>query len=220
MKSVLDIDPSNTNEDKNLNFYVATASDWIGEYLGRKDFSYRWRTEYYGGTNTQRLPLNFRPVYTSPTPVVILGQNGAFGAMSGGGSGTTLTYGQDFVLQVDQPINASGIGTSRCGLLIRLNAYWNRPWRRSWPYLTPYYGQDYGQIQVQYQAGYTVDDLPSQIREACNILVSNIRFLFPLGVALNSESYEERSVSIIGEKKDYLMGIVKPMLFPYRNWKF
>lgn len=219
LKSILGIDFQNSNEDKNLNFYIEQASSWIEEYLDRPGgLGLATTTEYYGGTNTQTLRLRRRPVYVNPIPVVYLDESGYFGSASGAytASNSQLNYGTDFCLQIDQPDGNS----SRSGILIRIGNWWPRPLIRQGGLLSPYVGPSFGSIRVTYAAGFTIDNLPALIRAATNLLASRMRYLMPLGMEISSESYEDRSISLVAERKDYLMSIVKPMLVTFRNWTF
>ena len=216
LKAQLEIDSGDTSEDKKLNFFVEIASSWIEELLNRPGLSYKSRTEFYNGTGTQRLLLRSRPVYTTPTIQVSVDESGYFGQPSGSfDTNTALTYGDDFYLQTDQED-----GTSRCGILIRNGTYWPKPRVRQAGLLAPFLGIGFGVVKVVYSAGYFVDNLPPAIRFACNLLVAKMRHLMPLGLELTSESYEERSMSWVGERKDYLLALVKPMIHPYRNRNF
>lgn len=216
LKKILEIPDTDTSEDVKLNFLIEQASIWIEEYLNRPLF-YRERTEFYRGTGRRKLLLRARPVYTTPPIRLFLDGGGAYGSTTDAfDPGTTeKIYGEDFALQIDQPD-----GTSRSGILLRLNGYWPTPGVRSQGMLSPYLGESLGTIKVIYTAGYTIDKLPAKLRLACNTLVARLRHFFPLGLELNSESYEERSISWAGERKDYLLALVKPLLHSYKNWKF
>lgn len=215
LKEVLEIDPLNTTEDTKLLFFIEQATSWIKELLNRHGLEYKSRTEYYRGTGTQKLLLKSRPVFTTPTIQVFVDEQGYFGAASGAfGSTTAWTYGVDFTIQPDQED-----GTSRSGILYAINRYWPKPSARQRGLLTPFLSPDLGSIKIIYTAGWTTDNMPAIVRQACNLLVSKMRYIFPLGMELSSESYEDRSISILGERKDYLLGGIKPMLIPYfRNW--
>lgn len=216
LKTFLEIDPDDTQEDKKLNFLLEQATDWIAELLNRPGLFYKSRTEYYAGTNRATLLLRSRPVYTTPTIQVWVDEGGFFGSVDGSfGDSDEKTYGDDFALQIDQDD-----GTSRSGILVRIKGVWPRPVQRSRGLLAPYVGRAFGNVKVTYTAGYTVDTLPSLLRQACNTLVSKMRYLFPLGMELSSESYEERSISILGERKDYLLSLVKSQILGFRNWVF
>lgn len=188
--------------------------------MGRPGLTFGQKMEFYKGTGTQKLPLKFRPVYAAPTIQVTVDEAAYFGSAPGAfvGSPTAqpLVYGVDFCLQIDQP---DGL-TSRSGILWRINDYWPRPQVRQAGLLSPFIADDPGSIQVIYTAGYTLDNLPSAFRVACNTLVARLRYIFPLGMELGGEGYEERSISLVTEHKDYLLSLVKPMLFQYRNWHF
>lgn len=222
LKSVLQIQPENTNEDLTLNFYLEWASNWLEELTNRQ-FVYKTRTLPYKGTGTQKLLLRHRPVYPAPSgnysPIsVSYNSQGYFGCASGAFTGTDATqlvYGVDYALQVDQDD-----GGSRCGILWRINDYWYKPTVREAGYLFPFVSDDPGSYQITYSAGFTVDTLPGQLRAACDLLASAYRYCFPLGMALGHDSYQERSISIIHDKKDYLLALVKPHLSSFTNWKF
>lgn len=222
MKSILEIDPADTSEDKKLLFLVEWASAWIEEVLGRP-LAYKTRTDYYQGSGTQKLQLRARPVYASPPApygalAVVVDEGGNFGAASGafqGPGAIPLVYGQDYTLRIDQ-----ADGGSRSGLLIRIGNYWPRPMVRQTGLLSPFVGDDTGSVQVTYTAGYTQDTLPAQLRAAVNLLVARMRYILPLGVELGSESYEDRSISVITSEKQGLLALVNPLIMSFRNWHF
>lgn len=215
LKAVLQIPAGDTSEDVTLGFYATWASAWIEELLDRP-LTYQSRTEYYDGNGTNKLPLKARPVFTTPTIAVNVDESGAWGAPSDSfGSETALTWGEDFALKLDQ-----SNGSSRCGLLIRLNDVWPRRAVRSAGLLSPWLEPSLGSIKVTYTAGYTPDTLPEFIRTAAIFLVSKMRHILPLGVELTSESYEERSISWSPSQKNYLLGLVRPLLWTSRNWSW
>jgi len=223
IKSFLEIEPNDTSEDKKLNFYIEMVSQWIGEILNRPDFSYQFRTQIISGSGTQRILLRFRPVYPmigTPQQLTVTVDEGAyFGCASGSFTSNPgvqpLTYGVDYCLEIDQVD-----GSSRSGVLWRLNDYWPRPFAREIGILSPFAVPDTGSIQVQYMGGWTCDTLPAVFRLAINMAVAKLRSFFPLGIPLGSESYEERSVSYIIEKKNYIINDLRPLIWSWRNWKF
>lgn len=217
LKSILDIAPGNQAEDRNLNFMITHVSSWIEEILNRPGMSYASRTEFYDGTNTPALLLRSRPVFTTPTIQVWVDSQGAFGAASGAftGDGAELTWGNDFYLRIDQDN-----GSSRSGILYRNGGVWNKRTARQQGWLSPFVIAAPGTIKVTYTAGFTVETLPPVFRQACELLIARLRTIMPLGMEIGSESYEERSISLITPAKDYLINLVKPMLWPFRNWKF
>ena len=217
LKKVLEVHPLDTVEDAKLSLFAAWASSMIEEFLGRPDFSYAVRTEYYNGTGTQKLLLRHRPVRTSPAIQVYVDEAGYYGAPEGSFDATltALTYGTDFALQLREEGKPS-----RTGILVRLRNLWPEPAVRQPGLLSPFLGDPFGNIKVVYGGGYLLDDLPPVFRAACNLLVARLRYLFPLGMELNSDSFEDKSIGIAGERKDYLMSLIKPMLFNYRNWRF
>lgn len=218
LKAVLDIHPLNSTEDKKLNWFIEWSTGWLENVIGR-DVTFKQRTQFYGGSATQKLLLRNRPVFPnigqSDVIQVFLDESGNFGSTSGSfDAGTTaLTYGQDFALEIDQDD-----GTSRSAILYRLGNLWPRPSVRQRGLLSPFLGPSIGNIKVVYTAGYTADTLPAQLRLACNLLVARLRYLFPLGMEIGSEGYEERSIGLVAERDDYLLSMVKPMVLQYRNW--
>lgn len=216
LKAALEIDPADSSEDLRLNFFLKSASAWIETFLGRPGMEKKSRTEYYNGTGTQALSLRHYPVDGSVTPQVWEDRQGLWGNAPDAFAATTaLTHGTDFSLAID-----SDDGTSRSGLLIRNNAAWPRPDLRQRGFLSPWVGDARGNVKVTYTGGYTADTLPADIVMACVSLVGRMRHVFPLGVPLSSESYEDRSISVLIGDKNYLMGQVKHMLMPYRNFRF
>ena len=156
-------------------------------------------------------------MFPSPTPQVFVDEGGYYGAASGAfNAGTTaLTYGTDFTVQWDQED-----GTSRSGIVVRIGDVWPKPSVRQRGYLSPYVWDDTGSVKVVYTAGHTVDTIPAQLRMAAKLLVARLRYLFPLGMELGSESYEERSIGLVAERDNYILSVVKPMIHSHRNWKW
>jgi hypothetical protein len=218
LKAILEIAPDNTTEDKKLWFFVEYASDLIEELLDRRGMSFAARTQYYDGSGTPLLRLRSRPVHVSPEIQVYVDEQGGYGQVSGSfdSSTTALTYGTDFYLKLS-PDDAT---RSRSGLLVRHNNFWNKRSARQRGLLAPFVAPGFGSIKVVYSGGYTVEDLPPAFRAATNLLVARLRYLFPLGMPIGSESYEERHISLLDQRKDYLMSLVRPMILSYRNWSF
>lgn len=216
LKSIFEIDPDDTIEDMNLGFYTEQASQWIEEVLNRPGFSYASRTEIYKGTGTPKLLLRSRPVYATPTIQVFHDSGANFNSSDDPyNDESALTYGQHFCLDID-----TGTNKSRSGILYKIGDAWIRPSYRQMGYLSPFLGPDRGSLKIIYTGGYTVDDLPAGLRLACNLLVSKIRACFPIGMELSSEGYEERSLRYVTSQKEKLLSLVKPLIMPYRNWKF
>lgn len=215
LKTILEIDPDDVQEDTKLNLLIEQAAEWIGEIINRPNLLYKLRTEYYDGNGTNRLLLNARPVFPA-TMSIWEDEYGNFGSTSGAfSSNTALVYGEDFALQIDDEN-----GLSRSGIVFRIKDVWPISWTRGRGLLAPYPVQCQGCIKVQYGAGYTIDTLPSVFRTACNTLVAKMRSFYPLGMQVTSEGYEELSMSFSEDQKSYLTGLVKGLVFPYRNYAF
>ena len=222
LKTVLEIPLAYTGEDAKLNFLIEQASSWIEELLNRPGFTYKQRTEYYAGPGTQKLLLRSRPVYPWTTDstkkiTVNVDDSGYYGAPSGSfnATDTLLTYGDDYVCQID-----SDDGLSKSGILVRIGDFWPRPIVRQRGYLSPYAAQSFGNVKIVYYGGHTVETLPAAFRMAANLLVARLRAVFPLGAETSSESYEERSISIVTGEKNKLLDLIKPIIWPYRNWRW
>jgi hypothetical protein len=216
VKKVCDINLDDHSEDSKLNFFIEQASDWILEYLDRHDIEKKERTQYYNGSGTLQLQLRYRPVFTTGLRVWV-SSNGFFGQTSGAfDPSTELIFGTGFALKIDQDD-----GTSRSGLLIRMDGnYWPKRAVRTRGLLASFLGPSFGSIKVTSTAGYTIDTIPSQLRSACNLLVTRMRYLWPLGMEIQNESYEERSIGFFVRNKNYLMSAVLPMIHSYKNWSF
>lgn len=214
VKSLLGISMSNNCDDKLLGFLIEHASNWIQEWLGR-DLEYKQRTEYYNGSGTIYLPLRARPVYATGLQVRV-DERGFYGTPTDAFDDDPLEYGSAYCLAIDQDD-----GTSRSGLLVRID----RPWRKALyggrGMLSSWMGPSPGSIKVTYNAGYNVDTLPGIVRHACALVVARMKYVLPLGMELTSDSYEVKSIAMNPSEKNYLMSqILKPMLLPYRNWTF
>lgn len=227
LKTLLEIDPSDTSSDKKLSFFNEHAANIIEELLDR-DFTYKSRVRYYDGTGTQKLLLRHRPVYPSPPApfsslAVIVDEAGLYGtapnSYGNNAANKPLVYGTDYTLKIDMDD-----GGSRSAILYRINEFWPKPFSRVRGMLTPFVGVDMGSVQVTYTAGYTVDTLPAGFREAAGLLIARMNSLWPLGLPLNSESYGDSAGSVgmgyFNQFHDLLTGLVKPLLYMHRNWSF
>lgn len=220
LKSYLEISPDDTEEDKKLFFLIDLATNWIEELLDRSLFL-KERTEYYSGTGTQQLLLNCRPIIDPTSVVVVTNQTGYYGSNPNTSGETALEYGGNngFAVKLDGNDN-DGNPISKCGILIRIGQYWEKPQVRTWGLLSPFLGNGFGNIKVTYTAGYTIDSMPALLRGACNFLVARLRYILPVGFELSGDSYEEKNYSFASSQKQYLIGQVWPMLQNFRNWNF
>lgn len=218
-KKIFEIDPANPAEDGKLLFFIEQASDIIGTFLDRPGIEYKQRTEIYQGTGATTINLKSRPVFPLDNGgiQVFVDEYALFGSASGAfDPGTTmLTYGKDYCLKIDRDD-----GGSRSGILYRVGDYWPRRACRQRGLLSPFMGVDTGSVKVVYTGGYTCDTLPAGLRAACNFLVAKMRSIMPTGMEVGSESYQDRSMSFVTSRQDYLLGLVRPRLIPYRNWSW
>ena len=218
LKIFMEKDLDDSSEDEKLMLLIPIASNWIINWLNRKEFDYKQRVEYYDGNGTNKICLKAYPAFVDSvrTIQVIIDDNGGYGQIPGSFTGTPLTYGNDFFLQVD---DSDGV-TSHAGILIRNNDLWSKQRKRAFGLLTPFLGKAYGTIQVTYWGGYAPDNIPSEIRFAANNLVSRLNFLLPSGFELSGSTFQEQTVSIFAPQKNYLMSLVTPMIQSYRNLRF
>lgn len=207
VKTVLGV--TDTSEDTLLNLLITWASNAIEEYCDRV-FGTATYTEFYSGSGTPYLTLNQRPV-TSITSVYL--DNGAYwGSASGAfGSSTLLTAGTDYALVKDQ-----ANGSSRCGLLYRINGCWDRPLSYSPGLIAPFDGPATGNAKVVYVGGYAT--VPTNVALACQLAVASVRQMAQYGQALQSEGYEEYSYTLVAAARRHVLSPeVRSMLARYRN---
>lgn len=223
VKAYLQIPSDSTSEDQKLLLLISVASNWIQELLNRPGLFYQQRTEIYCGTNTQKLLLRSRPIKSTDPMTVVVDENANFGYTSGAytNSQNVLTSGAQggYCLYIDQP---DGI-TSRSAILLKIGSVWEKQYSRQGGregLLTPFVTMDMGSIQVTYYGGYTQDNLPSQVRYACFALVAKMRATLPNTFPMSSQSWEDISVSILGDRKNYLLAGVMDMLWSFRNYRW
>lgn len=176
--------------DAQLDLLITQCSARIEEFCGRVFAGGQVaRTEYLSGQGYPELPLRQRPVIT--TGLRVWEDNAAYSGQASGAfdSTTELTIGTDFFLKVDQ-----ADGSSRCGLLVRLNGTWMRP--RSWEggAINPKDLIGLGNYKVTYTAGYAT--VPTDIQQACMILCAAVKNRAQFGQEPISESKENQSYTL------------------------
>lgn len=225
IKLVLQLDPDDHSEDFTLGLYNEWTADIFEQVLDR-EIGYDIRTRVYPGTGTQKLRLRQRPVYPLAPPSkasnlpftalsVVVDENAAYGYATGAFTNTPLVLGSDYTIRPDLDD-----GGSREAILYRINDYWPVPFVRQQGTLSPFIGPDLGSVQVTSTAGYTVDTLPASLRMCAEMIISRLRYIFPLGMQLTSESYIERSIGLSEDNRRYLLQMAKPFLLPWKNWSF
>lgn len=192
IKSYLLMPPGYTLEDVRLTAWLAQVGAVMEEYLGRiiGQNSY---TEFYDGQGTENLLLKQRPIYS----VQNLWYNcaGYWGDPNLVNPGSVfqtpqdlLIEGQDYAIRRDQPD-----GSSRSGILYKIDDIWEPFIRRRPGILSPTVEIGYGNLMVEYTAGYAT--VPLDLTLACDMCVAYLRSWAPYGRPLSSESYEERAVT-------------------------
>jgi len=187
----------------------------IEEYLGRKIMQATY-TEYYSGTGRPFFALRQRPVQS--ISALYLDEEAFWGDAPGAFNPTTtqLIEGTDFALDRDQPD-----GSSRSGLVYKINDYWPRPIVRAFGRIAPDLGPRVGNIIVSYTAGYQT--LPNDLGLAVSLTMAHLLQLGRRGGVVQSESHGEGfnyqfSVKVAeASAADILPPYVKRILARYRN---
>jgi hypothetical protein len=203
---------SGVTEDARLAVLVSAASAAVEKYCQRTFLSASY-TEYYSGTNTQRLALRRRPV--SAVTSVKLDSNGQFGLVAGSfGSTTTLTAGVDYSLDVDQ-----GSAVSSSGVLFRINGVWPMIARAGVPHrVNVEVSPAFGNLLVAYTAGFAA--VPEDVKYAAAMVVQQMRISLRHGGMLQSETigdyaYRLADGLVMGRGRE--MADVRHVLAPYRE---
>lgn len=199
---------SDSSEDTFLTAVLAYADALIKRYLNQNIESATY-TEYYSGNGTRHIRLRQRPV-TSITSVY-LDSGGYFGTGTDAFASTTLlTAGTDYTIVKDQ-----SDGSSKSGLLERLNGMWPQVAVRTVGMLTPAYENNRGNIKVTYVGGYS--SIPDDLVFAEILTVANIRFMQPHGARLQSEGYEDYNYSLASmARPEDILSPVRSILSRYR----
>jgi hypothetical protein len=128
--------------------------------------------------------------------------NGYFGAMPGSfASGTQLTWGSDFGIRADLPD-----GSSRSGMLLRINQVWNTHYLRGGDMLSSMNATGMGNIRVQGMFGWPT--VPADIEAFVIRVIVRMRNSRRYGQAVNSESFEQYSYSLASEAKGLALGML------------
>lgn len=173
--------------------YIQAADAIIKEYCGQPfdcpPVSY---TDFYTGTGTQYLTLRTRPCLSVPAPQVWLDPFGYFGEANGAfAPNTQLTYGADFLLNIDQ---RDGV-TSRSAILIKPDSAWPQIPKAYIPgRLTPEQMPSFGNIKVT--ATYGFNAIPYDLQHACNWCAAYIKRAGPQGGNLQSEGLGQYNYAI------------------------
>lgn len=150
--------------------------------------------------------------YTGKTATTLTGCSGGQGAFASGAAviqaGSLLYEGTNYALRNQ----ADG-----SGLVERINDVWPDLSVRRYGQLSSQQKDDPGNLKVTYTAGYTT--IPSQLTLAANLVITEIRWLARFNRMVQSESYEERSVSFfIPWRTGDLLEPVKPLLSKFKKW--
>lgn len=204
-KYFLGMAASNTSQDSQLQIYLDQASRAFLSEIGRDivQTNYPAAAEdgqgdsgYYSGNGTSKLRLRQYPVIVSGLTVYV-DNSGRFGANPDGAfdaTSTLLTYGTDYVLQLDGCLPGTSTKCSYSGILERVGTTWPRrviysPGQIS---LQPIDGL--GNIKVIYTAGFPT--VPNDIRMAVVTIAAYIRRNADKGGPVSSESLGGYSYSL------------------------
>lgn len=208
MKTALEFPTADTSRDAVLSLLITEVSALVEEYCGRT-FGQQTITEFYSGDNTPVLVLNQRPV--SAVVSVWEDDEGYWG--QGGdpfNADHLLVAGENYALQVDQPD-----GSSRCGLLHRVNGSWSRPAKVDAGNLSARAPYGTGNVKVRYTAGSAA--VPGAVQLAVRITVSRYLQSLKHGGLVQAESYEDYSYALAVAGAGGLPAEAKEVLARHRN---
>ncbi len=184
----------------------------IEEYLGRK-IKQATYTELYSGNGQPFIVLRQRPVQS--ITALYLDDNAYWGDAPGAfDPATTLQVeGTDYALDRDQPD-----GSSRSGLVYRVQGYWPRPITYGPARIAPELGPRVGNIKVSYTAGYA--DPPPDLQLAVSLTLKHVWELGRRGALTQSESHPDVGYSFtlaVPGSYDIFPPHVKRILARYKN---
>lgn len=213
IKALLNIPAANTDQDDWLTALQGAAEQTIKSYCGR-DFEQASYTEYYTGTGLRTFVLRQTPVSTISS--LYLDQSGNFGQNPDGAfdSTTQLTYGEDYVLDLNP-----STGKSDTGIVFRINTIWPRFYREY--YIGRMAGRLFsseGNIKVTYTAGYST--IPADLQYAVAYLTAYMKRNIGTGAAINAERIGDYSYELIPPRwlTDIpMLGEVRQILSRYRD---
>jgi hypothetical protein len=201
VKGVLEIPESDTTKDSLLRQLITEVSGLVEEVCGRK-FGTATYTEFYSGDNSSMLVLAQRPV----TAIVNLweDEDGYWGAGSvdAFNADHLLVSGRDYALAKDQPD-----GSSRSGLVYRINGTWSRPYQTAAGNLSAAAPFGTGNIKVTYTAGFGA--VPAAVELAVQTAVGRVMQSMRHGGLVSGESYSDYSYTLaVGQaRQDGLLAL-------------
>jgi hypothetical protein len=178
VKTFLEIPDDDTSRDGVLRQLIRSVSSLVEEYCGRT-FGANTYEEYYSGDNTPILVLNQRPVSAI---INIWEDTGGYWGQSPDAfnSASLLVSGTNYALEIDQ-----ADGSSRCGLVYRINGTWPCPFRVSPGNLSSSAPYGVGNLKVIYEAGYSA--VPETVKIATELSISRIWRMGKYGGLVQSE---------------------------------
>lgn len=203
VKVLLGIPASNTSEDDKLGMMLDAADRAIKKHVGLdiEETTYPGAAQngsgdagYYSGNDSQILLLKHRPLTAVST--IHLDNAGRFGDNPDGSfpASTLLTFGTDYVIVWDGCLPGTSTKCSYRGQIERVGGVWPAMWRYIAGSITPRQRGHQGNIKVAYTAGYAT--VPNEYVQACAELVAYLRVITPLGMRMQSESYEDYSYNL------------------------
>jgi len=188
------------------------AAALIEEYLGRKVMQATY-TEFYSGNGQPFIVLRQRPVQS--ITALYLDEQAYWADATGAFDPTTtaLVEGTDFALDRDQPD-----GSSRSGLVYKINDYWPRPITSTYGRIAPDLGPRVGNIKITYVAGFLVE--PPDLRLALALTQAHLVQLARRGGLVQSGTDVNGDYTVAVPKDydgDILPPHVKRILARYKN---
>lgn len=213
-KTFLEIPADDTSRDAVLQLLLDEVSGLVEEFCGRA-FGTAEYTEFYSGDNTPVLVLRERPV----TAIISLweDEDGYWGqGPDPFDAGTLLVAGENYALERDQ-----ADGSSRSGIVYRINGVWSRPFRVAAGNLSASAPHGTGNIKVRYTAGYGA--VPGTVQLATQMAVARIWRMGKFGGLVQSETTPGYSYTLATNqlRADGMLALppeVVSMLSRYRNF--
>ena len=211
VKNHLGIGSSEVTEDALLNQLIAQVDVLLKGRLGQH-VETQTVTEYYRGNGTDAFALRQIPVQSITG--LWLDATGHFGdGPDAFAAGTQLTLGTDYDLVRDRPD-----GSSRSGLVVRLNGIWPGRRARTRGLLATRLSAGLGNIKVTYVCGYAT--VPKDLELAANLVIGHVRQLRKHGAMVRSEAVEDYAYTLAlpdGYDGSLFPAGVRAILARYRN---
>lgn len=208
VKAQAGISSSDTSKDVQLTALIPCITEIVKRALNR-DIEAASYTEYYSGDNSPFLVLRQYPVISIES--IYFDTGGYFGQVQNAfPASTLLAAGTDYVLMA----GANGIGTN--GIVRRIGSTWYGQYSRVVGRVANQPPLPSGNIKVTYTAGYAI--VPPALSYAVNLMVMRCQSWSAAGMAAQSMSYEDASMSFFATAEGAkLLGTVEKTIGNYKS---